>query len=90
MRRDDQHNFKIYRKDTQTNHTLHTTSNHPYTHKMAAYNSYVHRLLNIPMNKEDFENEKHIIQHIAISNGYNPEIIDKIINKKCLFIFKLY
>ncbi|XP_072380863.1 uncharacterized protein [Diabrotica undecimpunctata] len=36
--------YNIYRKPTQTDHVIHDTSNHPTQHKMAAFNSYIHRL----------------------------------------------
>jgi len=74
--------FKIYRKPTTTNQTIHATSHHPYSQKMAAYNSFVHRLLSVPLEPEDYEQEVNTIKSIAISNGYKSSIIDKIINKQ--------
>ena len=70
--------FKIYRKPTTTDITIHASSNHPYTHKMATFNALAHRLTNIPMDIEDYNDEINIIKHIAIVNGYNSKIIDKI------------
>ncbi|KAJ4430754.1 hypothetical protein ANN_19345 [Periplaneta americana] len=41
----------------------------------------VHRLLNIPMNQQDYNEELNTIKYIAQENGYNPNIIDNIIRK---------
>jgi hypothetical protein len=35
----------IYHKPTQTDVTIHTTSNHPTEHKQAAYNYMIHSLI---------------------------------------------
>lgn len=79
--KDQQHIFKIYRKPTQTDHTIHNSSNHPYQHKLAAYNHMINRLNNIPMSKEDYKNELNIIISIAQNNGYTEKLIHKINNK---------
>ena len=39
----------IYRKPTQTDTTMHSTSNHPLDHKLAAYHFYINRMLSIPI-----------------------------------------
>lgn len=75
------HTFKIFRKVTQTDHTIHNTSSHPFQHKIAAYNHMLHRLNNIPMNNEDYNEELNTITHIAIENGYTEQLI-KNINRK--------
>jgi hypothetical protein len=49
---------------------------------MAAYNSMVHRLLSIPIDPQDYENEVNIIKHIADANGYASKMIDEIICRK--------
>lgn len=74
--------FSIYRKPTATDHTIHSSSYHPMAHKMAAYNSMVHRLLLVPMDNEDFENELLTIKYIAVANGYKSNTINDIVNKK--------
>jgi len=35
-------NLGIHRKETCTDTTIHSTSNHPYEHRMAAYRFYIH------------------------------------------------
>ena len=42
---------------------------------MAAFHSLVHRAVNIPMDKEDFNTEIKITKQIAKNNGYNIEIV---------------
>lgn len=74
--------FKIYRKPTTTDTTIHATSHHPLSHKMAAYNSFVNRMLKVPLSPEAYHEEKNILKHIAISNGYSPAIIDNLIKKQ--------
>ena len=49
---------------------------------MAAFNAFIERLINIPMDQNDYQNELNIIKHIAYVNGYNPTIIDKLHTKK--------
>ena len=73
--------YKIYRKPTTTDITVHADSFHPYTQKMAPFNAFVNRLLTIPMNQEDFQDEVNIIKHIAVNNGYKSDIIDNLIRK---------
>ena len=57
--------FKIYRKPTTTDVTIHADSHHPFSQKIAAYNSFIHRLLTIPHDIEDFNDELNTIKHIA-------------------------
>ena len=78
---DDKIKFKIYRKPTTTDITIHAQSFHPQTHKMSAYHSYVHRLLNTPLDNNDYNDEVNTLKYIAHSNGYDASLIDKIIKK---------
>ena len=73
--------FKIFRKATTTDITIHADSYHPVSQKMAAYNSFVHRLLTIPLSKNDYNEEVDTIKYIAAANGYKSSLIDKLINK---------
>lgn len=72
----------MYRKPSFTDLTIHNTSNPPRQHKLAAYYSMVHRLVNIPMSKLDYDNELNIIKQIACNNGFEPNLIDKLVHKK--------
>ena len=76
-----QHNnlkFGIYRKPTTTDVTIHGDSHHPYSQKLAAYNSLVHRLLSVPLEDNDFNDELNTIKHIAAANGYDCRMVDNI------------
>lgn len=68
-------NFEIFRKPTCTDRTIHKTSNHPWPHKLAAYDSMIHRLLT-------YHEEYYIIKNIERNNGFKPQIIDNIIRKQ--------
>ena len=80
-RRMDTLKFNIYRKPTATSHTIHADSHHPYSQKVVAYNSLIHRLLTVPLDNNDFQAELNSIRFIAVSNGYSSSIIDKLLKK---------
>jgi len=42
----------IRRKPTQTNTTIHFTSNHSLGHKLAAYNFYINRMITLPITEQ--------------------------------------
>jgi len=48
---------------------------------MAAFNSMVFRLVNIPLDKNDFDQELKLITEIAKFNGYEKDLILKMIRK---------
>ena len=73
--------YKIFRKHTSTDTVIHYDSYHPVTQKMAVFNSLVNRLLNVPLEKEDYLNEVSTIKQIAINNGYKSTIVDRIIDR---------
>lgn len=75
-------NFAIYRKPTYTDTIINQNSNHPYKQKLAALNSMVFRMVNLPLGPEAYNREYKVITQIAINNGYNIQTIDKIINKQ--------
>ena len=52
---------------TQTDITIHFTSNHPLGHKLTAYNFY---MLTIPITEEARQQEWNIICTIARNNGF--------------------
>ena len=80
--KNNKHDFKIFHKPSYTDITIHNTSNHPFSHKISAYNSFVHRLINTPMSEENYNLELNLIKQIAVNNGYDAQIIDKIVKKK--------
>lgn len=73
--------FDIYRKITNTDCYIPSSSNHPFQHKIAAFNFLVHRLISFPLTPQRYNNELQYIKNVAKSNGYDPIIINRIINK---------
>lgn len=59
----------MYRKPTTTDVTMHTETCHPYTHKMALYNSSIHRLLITPLD-QNYKDELINIKYIARASRY--------------------
>lgn len=78
---DNRLDFSIYRKPTTSNQTIHSTSYHPVSHKLAAYNSMVYRLLHVPMTEQNYNRELKIIKQIAVSNGYDIQMVDNLVKK---------
>ena len=74
--------FQIYRKPTHTDTTIPASSCHPLQHKLAAFRSYVHRLMSVPLSTENYVKELKILYQTAISNGYSKKVIDNLIKKK--------
>lgn len=81
FKNDNKLEFSIYRKPTQTDHLIPFHSNHPLQHKLAAFNCYINRLLNIPLSKENYIREVNILKQLAYNNGYDPKIIPNLIEK---------
>ena len=74
--------FGIFHKPLQTNMVIHNSSMHSFSHKLAAFRTYIHRLVNVPMSQENFQVELNIIKQIAINNGSISHLIDKMVEKK--------
>ena len=81
--------FNIYRKPTTTDIVIHADSHNPFSQKMASFHYFVHGLLTVPLNENNYNNEIHRLKHTAIVNGYNSNIIDNLINKHKKFKIKL-
>ncbi|KAK5643961.1 hypothetical protein RI129_007806 [Pyrocoelia pectoralis] len=45
-------------------------STHPFSYKVAAFNSLLRRMFAIPMSPNHFEQELNIIKQIAMNNGF--------------------
>ena len=74
--------YQIYRKSTTTDIVLPADSKHPLQMKLAAFNSMLHRLINIPLQDTKYKKERDTIKTIAANIGYSTKIIDKILKKK--------
>jgi hypothetical protein len=84
--------FDIFRKPTFTDTVIPSNSNHPAHIKSSAFYSLTNRLLHLPLNKEAYDKELSTIYNIALGNGYDTLMVDKIIKKVKLKIAmdKLY
>ena len=49
---------------------------------MATFNYFIHRLLTVPLDDEDFNDELNTIKYIAHANGYNSSLIDNLLRKQ--------
>jgi hypothetical protein len=70
-RTEDNQQFKVFRKPTNTQRFIGNESHHSCQHKMAAFKSMMHRAVNIPMNDEDQNAEFTYIYEAAKINGYD-------------------
>jgi hypothetical protein len=75
------HVFDIYRKPTSTDVIIPADSCHPPQHKTAAFHSLINRLTKIPLSEHNYNKEWKTILHIAKVNGYQPAVIENILNK---------
>jgi hypothetical protein len=71
----------IHRKPTSTDTTIHFTSNHPYEHKLAAFNYYINRMLILPITKQSKQQEWKTILTIARNNGFPTHTIHSLMKK---------
>jgi hypothetical protein len=69
------------RKPTNTQRFIVNESNHSVQHKIVAFNSMLHRAVDIPMSKEDSVAELNFIFETAHLNGYEKEPIQKLLKK---------
>ena len=52
-----------------TDTTIHVDSHHPFSQKMAAYDSFSHRLLTIPLDEYDFSEELNMIKYATVTRA---------------------
>lgn len=58
----DEVEFDIYRKESSTDRYITRNSQHPESHKVAAFRSMVHRLVNLPLTPEKHQMEEERIK----------------------------
>lgn len=73
--------YNIFRKATHTSHTINNYSNHPTSHKKAAFQSMINRALNYPLEEAGRKEEISTIKSIAVENNFNTKLIDNMITK---------
>lgn len=71
----------VYRKPTSTQRLIPSDSFHDYKHKMAAYHSMAHFMVNLPLTDEKVVEEVKKIVEIGKVNGYKESTIMHIIKK---------
>lgn len=49
---------------------------------MAVFHKWIHWILTVPLNKNNYEKELNTIKHIKKNNGYNMCILDKMLTTK--------
>lgn len=74
--------YNIFRKPTCTDTIIPSTSNQSMQIKLSVFHSMIHRLLNFPLNENNYNKEVNIIKQIAINNGYKGSLIDRLIKNK--------
>lgn len=73
--------MSIFHKPTRTDSTTNKFSVHPYSHKIAPFFRFIHRLLSVPMNYENYNKELSIIRQITSKNNYYSKLADILIKK---------
>lgn len=73
--------FDIYRKPTNTDRCIPSSSYHPNQTKFAAFNSYCYRAVHVPLSKNNFIKEVDTIHRIATINGYSIQIVNSLLKK---------
>ena len=81
-RLNNRHCFSVFRKPTFTDTIINRKSHHPWSHKLAAFHSMIHRAVSLPLNKTNFHKEIKQIKKIAINNDYETKLIDGLLKKK--------
>lgn len=74
-------NFSVYRKPTNVPRYIPNDSFCPTSQKHAAFNSMTHRLCNLPLNANNYMTEYNYIKQAAVLNGYDANIIDRMIQR---------
>ncbi len=73
--------FDINRKATSTQQYIPINSSHPWSQKMASFNSMLHRLCTTPLDTEAYNRELKFIIQTAEINGYKKLTIEKLLKK---------
>lgn len=84
-----QSELKVYRKATQKAAIIFESSNQSHYIKLYALHSLIHRLLMVPMYKNNHNLELNTTKTIARNNGCRIKFIDKMITKSgeiCIFM----
>jgi len=72
--------LNIYRKPTHIDITVYFTSNHPYDHKLAAFNYYINRMIIMPITEQTVKQQWNNMLTMAHNNSF-PKHIYRLRNK---------
>lgn len=67
--------------ETETVSLIANHSLHPTEHKLAAFHSLVHMTISLLLSKVALDKEIQTIKNIAMENGYNVDLINKLYSK---------
>ena len=70
--------LEIFIKPTYTDIMIHYTSNHPQTHKLAAFIFYINRIISMPITRQATNREWHELLTMARNNGVPEHIIHEL------------
>jgi hypothetical protein len=73
--------LEVYRKPTQTDTTIHFSSDNPLNQKLAAYSFYTDRMLILPITRQAQNQEWSIICTIARNNDFPLQLIESLRNR---------
>jgi uncharacterized protein YoxC len=77
----DEIDVSVYHKETSTLRYITNDSHSPIQHKMAAFNSLIHRLCSLPLSVKNYMNEYQYILEAARVNGYKSSSVEKLVKK---------
>lgn len=84
VRKDGKISIGVYHKPTSTKRIITSDSHSPQQHKLAALHSLIHRLCKLPLSLQKYRQEYNYIREVAHLNGYNDDLIDKLVKKHSL------
>lgn len=73
--------FAVYRKHTSTDRFITSDSFCSHQHKIAAFHSLCHRLVHLPLSVNNYQTEFEYIVKLAVINGFNESLIEKIVKR---------
>lgn len=65
----------------QTDVIIHNIPNHPLQQKLSTFNRMIHRLFNVPLEK-NYNVDLNIIEQIAVNNNDYVKLIDELLMNK--------
>lgn len=81
-RMNDSLEFNIYRKVTNTDRCIPSTSYHSTQTKFSAFNSFCYRAINVPMSDTNYQKEIDKLYTVADMNGFSKNIVDILLKKR--------